>query len=167
LNSTQGSGYTSNNRPDRTNIGCNAGEKGRQILNANAFTFVGYTIGTDGNTGRGVCSGPDYRNFDMQLAKNWNFREHYRVKFALDFFNMFNHANFYSVENANFNANGLICGSSQTGTTGALAGLTYYLPCSATNNVVTKIGGNPNANYGQSGSVHPGREIQYSLRFYF
>jgi len=168
LNSTQGSGYTSNNRPDWNTAGggCNSGENGYHILNANAFTFVGYAIGTVGNVGRGVCHGPDYRNFDMQLAKNWNFREHYRVKFALDFFNMFNHANFYSVENANFNANGLICGSVVAGD-GTTANPDHYLPCSASNNVVSKVSGNPNGAYGQSGSVHPGREIQYSLRFYF
>lgn len=167
LNSTQGSGYTNNNRPDVVpGVGCNSGEKGRQILNANAFTFVGFAIGSDGTAGRGICHGADFRNFDMQLAKNWYFKERYRIKFAMDFFNMFNHANWGSVENANFNANGLICGSIVPGN-GTTANPDHYLPCSPTNNLVTKIAGSPNVGYGQAGSVQPGRELQYSLRFYF
>ena len=170
LNSTQGSGYNSNNRPNVVSgVGCNSGESGRQILNPNAFTMVGFVLGSDGNASRGVCSGPDYRNFDMTLAKNWYFKEHYRLKFGLDFFNILNHANFYSVENAAWNASGLICGSIVTGN-GTTANPDHYLPCSATNNVVSKQVGTPNgpsSGYGASGSVHPGREIQYSLRFYF
>ena len=166
VNSTQGSGYTNNNRPNRSNINCNAGENGRDILNAGAFTFNGFAIGSDGTAGRGVCSGATFRQFDMQLAKNWYFKEHYRIKFAMDFFNMFNHANWGSVENANFNANGLICGSVVQGTNNT-TDPSHYLPCSATNNVVSKIGGSPNNNFGQAGSVQPGRELQYSLRFYF
>jgi hypothetical protein len=159
LNSTQGSGYTNNNRPDVVpHVSCNGGENGRQILNQNAFTFVGYAIGSDGTAGRGICSGAAYRDMDMQFAKNWYFKEHYRIKFAVDFFNLFNHANWGSVENANFNANGLICGSATAG---------VYAPCSATNNVVSKIAGSPNQSFGQATSVQPGRELQYSLRFYF
>jgi hypothetical protein len=159
LNSTQGSGYTNNNRPNVVSgVSCNASENGRQILNANAFTFVGFAIGSDGTAGRGICSGADYRDMDMQFAKNWYFKEHYRVKFAMDFFNLFNHANWGSVENANFNANNLICGAPTAG---------VYAPCSATNNVVTKFAGQPNQFFGQATAVQPGRELQYSLRFYF
>lgn len=168
LNSLQGSGLNNNNRPDRASgVNCNAGENGRNILNANAFTLIGYSIGSVGTAGRGVCSGPTYHNFDMQLAKNWNFGERYRLKFAMDFFNIFNHANFYNPPGSpNYNANGLICGSIVPGN-GTVANPDHYLPCSATNNVVSKIGGNPTAGFGQSTSVHPGRELQYSLRFYF
>jgi hypothetical protein len=171
LNSIQGSGFNNNNRPNRaSDVNCNAGENGRNILSANAFTFVGYAIGNVGTTGRGVCAGPTYKNFDMQLAKNWNFGERYRVKFAMDFFNLFNHANFYNPSNNNFNANNLICGSLVPAGNGMPS---HYQPCSATNNVVSQVvgvtlpGGNPNSTFGQTNSVHPGREIQYSLRFYF
>ena len=172
LNSTQGSGYNNNNRPNRVNgVNCNQGENGRNILTTDAFTFIGYAIGTVGSAGRGVCAGPTYKNFDMQLAKNWNFGERYRIKFAMDFFNLFNHANFYNPSNTpNYNANNLICG----GLVPAGDGLpSHYLPCSAGNNVVSNVvgvtlpGGNPNSTFGQATSVHPGRELQYSLRFYF
>jgi hypothetical protein len=160
LNSLQGSGFNSNNRPDITGVNCNSGENGRQILNPAAFTLVGYTIGTVGNAPRGYCFGPDNRNVDAQLAKNWYFKERYRIKFSLDFFNLFNHANFIgsSLEGTNYNASNLICGSG--GTT-----------CTPTNNVISGfLGANPNSvssGFGQASSVRPGREIQYTLRFSF
>jgi Carboxypeptidase regulatory-like domain/TonB-dependent Receptor Plug Domain len=160
LNALQGSGFSLNNRPDVVlGTSCNSGENGRQILNPAAFTLVGYTIGTVGDAPRGYCFGPNNRNVDMQLAKNWLFKERFRVKFALDFFNLFNHANFIgsNLESANFNASGLVCGASQSA-------------CTPTNNVISGQQGNPNAEssgFGQANNVHPGREIQYSLKFTF
>jgi hypothetical protein len=159
LNSLQGSGFNQNNRPNTTGIGCNSGENGRQILNPDAFTLVGYTIGTVGDAPRGYCFGPNFRNVDAQLAKNWTIKERFRLKFSLDFFNLFNHANFNAgnLETANFNASGLVCGPAQT-------------LCSPTNNVVSAQQGTPNAissGFGQANNVQPGREIQYSLKFTF
>jgi hypothetical protein len=159
LNSLQGSGFNQNNRPDITGVGCNSGESGKQILNPAAFTLIGYTIGTVGTAPRGYCFGPDYRNVDAQLAKNWLFKERFRIKFSLDFFNLFNHANFIgsNLETQGFNAGGLLCGAGQTA-------------CTPTNNVVSAQLGNPNSissGFGQANAVHPGREIQYTLRFTF
>lgn len=164
LNSIQGSGWNSNNRPDVTATNCNANENGRQILNPAAFTLVGHVIGTPGNEARGHCFGPHSRNFDMQFAKNWNFKEHYRVKFAMDFFNIFNHANFNGGgrEATNFGAGGLNCGPLIPAAPPVAA---HYNACSPTNNVVSAEGGH--GGFGQVNSVHPGRELQYSLRFYF
>jgi len=160
LSSLQGSGFNQNNRPNIVpGVGCNSGENGRQILNPNAFTLVGYTIGTVGDEPRGYCFGPDFRNVDMQLAKNWTFRERFRIKFSLDFFNLFNHANFIGtgVETQGFTANGILCGATQQ-------------LCSPTNNVISMYNAGANAEssgFGQATSVQPGREIQYTLRFTF
>ena len=160
LNSLQGSGFNQNNRPDITGLNCNSGENGRQILNPAAFTLIGYTIGTVGNEPRGYCFGPNYRNVDTQLAKNWTFQERFRIKFSLDFFNLFNHANFIGSNldpAAGFSASGLLCGPAKTA-------------CTPTNNVISEQTGNPNgpsSGFGQASSVHPGREIQYTLRFSF
>jgi hypothetical protein len=162
LNSLTGNGYSNNNRPNIVpGVGCNSGESGKQILNPAAFTLVGYTIGTIGDAPHGYCSGPTYRNADVQLAKNWIFKEKYRIKFSMDFFNILNHANFFGGQNGNlnynFSGNNLVCGG------GAL-------PCSATNNVVTGQTGTPNgpsSGFGQATSVHPGRELQYTLKFSF
>jgi hypothetical protein len=162
LNSLTGNGYSNNNRPNIVpGVGCNSGESGKQILNPAAFTLVGYTLGTIGDAPHGYCSGPTYRNADVQLAKNWIFKEKYRIKFSMDFFNILNHANFFGGQNGNlnynFSGNNLVCGG------GAL-------PCSATNNVVTGQTGTPNgpsSGFGQATSVHPGRELQYTLKFSF
>jgi hypothetical protein len=162
LNSLTGNGYSNNNRPNIVpGVGCNSGESGKQILNPAAFTLVGYTLGTIGDAPHGYCSGPTYRNADVQLAKNWIFKEKYRIKFSMDFFNILNHANFFGGQNGNlnynFSGNNLVCGG------GAL-------PCSATNNVVTGQTGIPNgpsSGFGQATSVHPGRELQYTLKFSF
>jgi hypothetical protein len=161
LNSLTGNGYSNNNRPDVVSgVGCNSGESGKQILNPAAFTLVGYALGTVGDAPHGYCSGPTYRNADVQLAKNWIFKEKYRIKFSMDFFNVLNHANFFGGQNGNlnynFSGNNLVCGGVN--------------PCSATNNIVTGQTGSPNgpgSGFGQATSVHPGRELQYTLKFSF
>ena len=154
LSSLTGNGFSNNNRPDVTGISCNAGETGKQILNPAAFTFTGFALGTIGSAPRGYCFGPDNRNVDVQLAKNWIFRERFHLKFSMDFFNLFNHANFYGsqLEATGFNASNLVCGTAA---------------CSPTNNIVTGQTGSPNANFGQASAVHPGRELQYTLKFSF
>lgn len=153
LTSLTGTGFNNANRPDVTGVNCNAGQNGDQILNPAAFTFVGYAIGTVGSEHRGYCHGPDNRNFDMQLAKNWQIKERYRLKFSMDFFNIFNHANFYgtNLEGVGFTANNVVCGAS---------------PCSPTNNVISGAAAQSNT-WGQANSVHPGRNLQYTLRFSF
>jgi hypothetical protein len=168
LNSLTGTGFNQNNRPDRGSISCNNGESGRQILNPGAFTLVGYTLGTVGTAGRGICNGPNNRNFDMQLAKNWLFKEKYRVKFSLDFFNVFNHANFpgNDLEALGFSASGLHCNDA-VGPCGTAVNPMTGVTTDLTNNVVSSQNTGNNNNFGQTKVVHPGREIQYTLRFTF
>jgi hypothetical protein len=158
LNSLIGTGFNSNNRPLVTGINCNAGEKGNQILNPAAFTLVGYHLGTvdPKMAARGVCYGPPTRIFDLQMVKNWYFKEsRYRLKFSLDAFNIFNHTNFSTAGiQSGYNGNGLVC----NGPGGA---------CSPTNNVVVSGGG---GGFGQTFGLiagHESREIQYGLKFTF
>ena len=161
LNSLTGTGFGNNHRPDATGIDCNSGQSGDQILNPAAFTFVGYQLGTVGTAGRGICHGPGTRNVDMQLAKNFNLGERVRLKFSVDFFNIFNHANFKgsNLEGTGFNAGGLVCGAN----TDPL----HLGACTPTFNVVTSQNGTPNQSFGQSNAVQPGRELQYTLRISF
>ncbi len=162
LNSLTGTGFGNNQRPNATGVACNSGQSGDQFLNPAAFTFVGYQLGTVGTATRGSCSGAPSRNIDLQLAKNWKFHDRYGLKFSFDFFNLFNHANFNST---NLESDGFNGGNLQCGTTA----------CSPVNNVVTgqyvAPGNNPPnsiANgWGQANAVHPGRELQYTLRFTF
>jgi Carboxypeptidase regulatory-like domain/TonB-dependent Receptor Plug Domain len=155
LSSLTGNGYTNNNTPDITGIGCNTGQSGNQILNPAAFTVVGRQIGTIGTEGHGYCHGPGYFNIDFQVAKNWSFREHYRIKFSMDFFNLFNRANFYGtqLEGYGYSTGNVTCGANA---------------CSPTNNIIqTQSPGQLGNQWGQATSVHPGRQLQYTLRFDF
>jgi hypothetical protein len=155
-----GTGYNGNNRPLLTGTSCNAGQKGNQILNSNAFTLVGYTLGTIPTNieHRGTCYGAATTDLDGQLAKNWQIKDKYRVKFAMDFFDILNHPNFSSsgLEGTGFGPGSITCGTS-----GAL--------CSPTNATITaqsKLG----SGYGQTQSLQSGkgfREVQYSLKFSF
>ena len=162
LSSLVGTGFGNNQRPLATGISCNASVPGApkdQVLNPAAFTLVGYALGTipSGMAGRGICSGPGNVVFDMQFGKSWFIREKVRIKFSMDMFNIFNHANFGggNLEGSGFAANGIVCGAA---------------PCSSTNNVVTGYNAAANAistGWGQSNSVKPGRELQYGMKITF
>lgn len=156
-----GTGYNGNNRPLITGQSCNAGEKGNRILNSGAFTLAGYTLGTvPGNIERrGYCYGAPTTDWDSQLAKNWQIKERYRVKFAMDFFDILNHPNFNSsgLEGTGWNPSSFDCGG----------------VCSATNPTIVnqnrtsldKVGG-----FGTVSTLQVGRgnrELQYSLKFSF
>jgi hypothetical protein len=152
-----GTGYDGNNRPLTTGQSCNAGEKGDQILNSGAFTLVGYTLGTvpSGIEHRGFCRGAPTTDWDAQVAKNWNIREKYRVKFAMDFFDFLNHPNFNSgnLEGTGFAPSTISCGSA---------------PCSASNPTITSQ--SAVTGFGTASSLQIGRgnrELQYSLKFSF
>jgi hypothetical protein len=167
LNSLVGTGYTNNQRPlVNSSVSCNTGRNGDQILNPDHFTLIGYTIGTfpSNLAPRGSCSGAPTTNMDAQLAKNWYVKERLRIKFSMDFFNLFNHANFNSgnLEAAGFtSSSGVFCGGAtdHSGT-----------PCSPTNNVITSAS-TPTSTvtngFGQANAVRPGRELQYTLRLTF
>jgi len=50
--------------------------------------------GTLGNASRGLFSGPHYYNVDFGVAKLWKFKERYSAQFRVEFFNLFNRADF-------------------------------------------------------------------------
>src|SRR6266404_1946440 len=170
LNSLTGTGYTNTQRPNRaTGTSCNSGSSGLQIYNPAAFTLIGYQIGTVGNAPRGACQGPHYVNGDMGLYKNWQFKERFRLRFSVDFFNVFNHPNFDagSILNTGYwnNGAGVYCGAATT----VVAGTTtkqQYEPCSPTNNVVSAYGSGTGAasQFGQAQATKPARELQYGLK---
>lgn len=168
LSMLTGTGYSGSQRANATGLSCNAGEKGNQILNSGAFSLTGYVLGpTIGTAGNGICNGPAFRNVDFQLAKNWYFKEHYRVKFSMDFFNLFNHPNFTGndLEGAGYTAAGLHCNDA-VGPCGESVNPMTGVTTNLANNVVTSA--NPqSSSFGKTFIVQPAREIQYTLRFYF
>jgi hypothetical protein len=92
-----GNGSSQNNtRPMRVpGVSCRAsGGPKEQILNPDAFTLVGYTIGTQGDSGRGVCEGPRYFQVDLSLYKNINISKRVKAQLRFEMFNVFNNVNF-------------------------------------------------------------------------
>jgi len=153
-----GTGYNGNNRPLTTGIGCNSGEKANQIINPAAFTLVGYALGTVPSNieHRGSCFGAPTTDLDGQLAKNWSIREKYRIKFAMDFFDLLNHPNFNSngLEGAGYTPASVTCGAD--------------VVCTPTHNVITSqaaVSGFGSVQVLQAGRSN--RELQYSLKFQF
>lgn len=61
-------------------------------FNINAFTYN--APGTFGDTGRNIMEGPGWNNWDINLAKNFPFRERYNIEFRWEMFNAFNHTEF-------------------------------------------------------------------------
>jgi hypothetical protein len=161
LNSLIGTGYNGNNRPLTTGVSCNSGMKGSQIINPAAFTLTGYAIGTIPSNveRRGSCFGAPTTDLDGQIGKNWVFNERYRLKFAMDFFDMLNHPN--------FNSGGLEGTGYSPSSTVSCGGTV----CTPTNNVITS---QPDPNqltgFGKVYALQVGRgnrELQYSLKFSF
>jgi hypothetical protein len=134
--------------------------QGNVLLNQNAFTLVGYQIGTiPANTEPwGYCRGSSLLDTDLSIDKNFKLTERFRLQFRLDLFDAFNHPNF---RNDQINQTPFVkvnCGA-------AVGGL--YAPCSPTNNIITNQ--TTNTQFGQStGQVgNAGRQIQYGLHLTF
>ena len=166
LSDLVGTGLYVNQRPLASGKSCTAGTGGRNRLNYDAFTLVGYTIGTfpTNLASRGTCTGSPNTNLDGQLAKNWTVGESLRVKFSMDFFDLFNHPNFNSgnLQNTGY-------GTSSGGLTCSGAGGV----CSPSNNVVSAAAGVPTTangtGFGQASSenLNEGRTLQYTLKLTF
>jgi hypothetical protein len=55
-------------------------------------------LGTIGNAPRTICCGPGINNWDMSFNKQTRFGERWQMEFRGDIFNIWNHAQFYSVD---------------------------------------------------------------------
>ena len=67
-----------------------------QWFDTAAFTTP--PIATFGNEGNGVIRGPGTINWDVSMSKNFAFRENMNLRFRGEFFNVFNHPSFDSVD---------------------------------------------------------------------
>jgi carboxypeptidase family protein len=65
---------------------------GCYVENGDVLTPPAY--GTLGNAPKNIFRGPAYFNVDMSAAKLWKFKERYTATFRMDFFNLFNRADF-------------------------------------------------------------------------
>jgi hypothetical protein len=181
LTNLVGTGYGNNQRPLVTQVPCSQGKNGPNLVTWSHFNLMGYALGTfPGSLApRGACFGAPNTNFDAQLAKNWMIKERLRIKFSMDFFNLFNHPNFNSanLEGTGFTSGSpLLCGGAQQAVPG---GGPSGLPCSPTNNIVTgSASGSPtnpssklNTPTGfaaaNAQNLNQGRTLQYTLRLTF
>jgi hypothetical protein len=64
----------------------------------NIFTNSTVPLGTIGNAPRSICCGPGINNWDMSFSKATKFGERFQMEFRADIFNVWNHAQFYTVD---------------------------------------------------------------------
>jgi hypothetical protein len=83
---------------------------GCYIQNGGVLTPPAY--GTIGNAGKNSFRGPQYKNVDMSVTKDWHIRERYGAQFRVEFFNVFNRAD-YGAPGSNPTSGGASFGFSQ------------------------------------------------------
>jgi hypothetical protein len=69
-------------------------DTGDSTRHLNPAAFVRPAAGQLGTLGKGAVRGTPITNIDFSMAKNWRFKERYGFQFRMEFFNVFNHANF-------------------------------------------------------------------------
>jgi len=101
-NGPAGTGFGDNQRPNLVpGVNCLANDSNNPEvwLNPQAFTLVGYQLGTNGNAGRGICDGPGIFQVDAALYKTINLGGKVRAQLRFEVFNVLNRAMFYNVNN--------------------------------------------------------------------
>jgi hypothetical protein len=64
----------------------------------NLMSNATVALGTIGNAPRSICCGPGINNWDMSFSKQTRFGERWQMEFRADVFNVWNHAQFYTVD---------------------------------------------------------------------
>jgi hypothetical protein len=82
----------------------NTTAKNFYYFNPNAFSLA--PAGTLGNAGRNFFHGPGLNNSDFAVHKDTRISETTLIQLRIEFFNVFNHANFQPVANHNSGASG-------------------------------------------------------------
>jgi hypothetical protein len=146
-----GSGQN-NTRPMRVpGVSCRAtsGPK-EQILNPDAFTLVGYEIGRQGDSGRGVCEGPRYFQVDLSLYKNINLSKRVKAQLRFEMFNIFNTVNF--LQGSLSSTLTPLAATYDTGDPGTASKVTGYTP---------QVG------FGQASTTRDARQAQFGIKLTF
>jgi len=68
------------------------------VFDPSLFTNATVAPGTIGNAPRSICCGPGINNWDMSFNKQTRLSERWLMEFRGDIFNVWNHAQFYSVD---------------------------------------------------------------------
>jgi hypothetical protein len=150
VNGVSGTGLTSNARPNVVSgQSCRAsGGPDEQILNPAAWTLTGIPFGTFGNSGRGICEGPNFFQVDLAFYKNIKYSEHVKLQLRFEIFNVFNRANFISV-NTNLNASNVAFNTGSASTATAITAFT------------------PSGSFGQATGTRDPRQAQFGIKLLF
>jgi hypothetical protein len=62
----------------------------------NPASFADGPLGQIGNARRAICCGPGIANLDFAVHKNVRFAEGKKLEFRTEFFNLFNHTQFFN-----------------------------------------------------------------------
>jgi hypothetical protein len=79
------------------NPNCYIVDSRNRACGASSSAFVDLPAGSlrFGSAGRNILIGPGFNNWDTGVAKNTRFRERWKLQFRAEFFNFFNHTNFF------------------------------------------------------------------------
>ncbi len=147
-----GVGYDNNQRPNRVpGSDCSpSGGPKEQIINPAAFTLTGFQIGTIGDSGRGVCEGPDFFQVDLALFKNIKVNDRVKLQLRFEVFNVLNRVNF-SAQNLveEFNPTSVTYDTGDPATATRITG--YQVP----------------ANFGQAVLTRDPRQAQFGIKLIF
>ena len=140
-----GTGYTDNQRPNRTSASCEPdGGLDEQIINPAAYTLDGFQLGTMGTAERGDCTGPGYFQTDLAFSKNFRMNDRMRIQFTWDIFNVFNNTNFlFAGMQTNLSPSAITTNANRTVITSA------------------QIAGN----FGQATRTRDPRQMQFGIKF--
>jgi hypothetical protein len=162
---------TAVNRPDRVlSQPCHtSGMSSQQFMNPNMFTVNGYQLGKVGNAGIGTCLGPNTRNVDFSLHKNFKITERISTQFRMEFFNLFNHPLYSAqdvINNQTLGFNAPIFGDASGNPVPKDAKGNQIL---TTATQILSATPNPGTNFGRTLSVRENgfRQIQYALKINF
>jgi Carboxypeptidase regulatory-like domain len=75
---------------------CGGGTPGLYYFNPASFDCLDVPLFSHGDMGRNVIRGPGINNWDLSVLKDFKFSESRSVEFRAEFFNAFNHVQFYS-----------------------------------------------------------------------
>lgn len=91
--------------PSTANCLGGAVTSGNFYFNPNAFDCVNVPMFSFGNSGRNILRGPGRNNFDLTFGRVFPLTESKSIEFRSEFFNAFNHAQFFNPDHNGFDTN--------------------------------------------------------------
>jgi hypothetical protein len=119
-----------------------------QWLNPAKWTLTDFALGTFGNSPRGVCHGPSFFQVDLAFYKNFQITDRFKAQVRFEMFNVFNRANFISV-NTSLNPTSVTL---DTGSASTATRITDFTPSTS---------------FGQATATRDPRQAQFGVKLTF